>query len=514
MAASLALLSTTALTRTAFAQDAPQAPAEDVPFSFDRLTEAMREKAKSAFSPPSVKLPDFVSSLTYDTYRLIQFKPDHAKWAGTASPYQVHAFHPGWLYKEPVEVFEVVEGKAHRFDFTAADFDYHNGVKGSETGAPLPAIAGFRINYPLNRPDAFDELVVFLGASYFRALGKGNTYGLSARGLVLNCWRDGPEEFPLFTAFYLEKPSGSGPLVLHAALESESVTGAYRFVITPGEETDMEVTARLFFRKDVGELGVAPLTSMFLFADNNRYGFDDYRMQVHDSNGLSIQRSGGEVLWRALNNPPVLGNSYFADTDPVGFGLHQRDRDFDNYQDAGAHYEKRPSLHVEPLGGWGAGSVRLIEVPSRTEADDNIIAFWVPDEPVRAGDEREFRYRLHWGDLPPSVKAVTAYVADTRAGQGGVSGVENAASLRKFVVDFRGDSLDQFADPTQLEIVADVSGGTLKFSTISRIEANGLWRLVLDVEVNGTDLLELRAHVAGLGRKLTETWLYQWRAAA
>lgn len=197
-------------------------------------------------------------------------------------------------------------------------------------------------------------MISFLGASYFRALGRDNIYGLSARGLVMNSWIDVPEEFPRLSEFYLEKPTATGPVTIYAALDSASVTGAYRFVITPAsdtaQETTIDVTARLNFRTDVKELGVAPLTSMFLYAETNRGGFDDYRPQVHDSNGLLVERESGEIMWRALNNSTALGNSYLAETNPCAFGLYQRGRDFETYQDAGAHYERRPSLRIEPTG--------------------------------------------------------------------------------------------------------------------------------------------------------------------
>lgn len=510
LASSLALMSTTGI---AHAQPQEAAAASAIPFSFDLLTEEMRAAAGRPHEMRVPEMPDFVKNLDYDSYRLIQFRRDRAKWAETDSLYQIHAFHPGWLFKEPVQMFEVDGGTARPMLFSEADFEYLGDVAGVHGPQPLPGVAGFRINTPLNAPNVFDELVAFLGASYFRALGRGNIYGLSARGLVINSWQQGPEEFPRFSRFYLEKPQGDGPIVVNAALESESVTGAYRFEITAGEETVMEVTARLFFRKDVAELGVAPLTSMFLYAQANRSQFDDYRPQVHDSNGLFIERDTGETMWRALNNPPALGNSYFSETNPRVFGLHQRDRDFEHYQDAGAHYERRPSLNVEPIGDWGAGRIRLIEVPSKLEAEDNIVAFWVPEEPVKAGDEREFRYRLRWGDIRPETSDF-GYVAETRAGRGGVSGVDGASTLRKFVVDFEGGILDTLDANTQLDIAAGVSGANLVFSTVSRIDANGRWRLVLDVEVTGTEPVELRAYLAGLNRKLTETWLYQWRAEA
>ncbi|MDB5473688.1 MAG: glucan biosynthesis protein, partial [Devosia sp.] len=380
-------------------------------------------------------------------------------------------------------------------------------------------VAGIRINYPLSAPDRMSELVSFLGASYFRALGRDNIYGLSARGLLLNSWVDVPEEFPRFSEFYVERqPAADGALTVYAALESPSVTGAYRFVIKPGNQsvqaTVIEVTARLNFRNDIKELGIAPLTSMFLFAEANRSGFDDYRPQVHDSNGLLIERETGEVMWRALNNSPTLGNSYLWENNPKAFGLYQRGRDFASYQDAGAHYERRPSLRVEPMGAWGQGSVRLIEIPAQLEVDDNIGAFWIPAEPALAGQSREFGYRLVWGDLDPDPTARLAYVAETRSGAGGVSGVQNASNLRKFVVDFAGGELADIPAATPPDVVATVSGGVAQHTVLSRIDTNGAWRLVFDVETDNTAPLELRAYLVGSGRQLTETWLYQWRPAA
>jgi glucans biosynthesis protein len=514
LAVSAFFLSTTSLTRSVLAQERG-----DFAFDFDSFSARMQELASSAFVPVTAVLPEAFQQLDYDAYRKIQYRPEAGKWAGDNSGYRLQAFHLGWLYAEPVRVFEVEAGTARPVDFSASDFQYHDPAvaEAAQTG-DFPGVAGFRVNYPLNRPDAYDELVSFLGASYFRSLGRDNIYGLSARGLVLNSWVDLPEEFPRFSEFYVEKPQDGGPLTVYAALDSQSVTGAYRFVINPAsdaaQETTMDVTARLYFRADVKELGVAPLTSMFLYAEANRGGFDDYRPQVHDSNGLLVEREGGEVMWRALNNGPTLGNSYFWENNPRAFGLYQRGRDFESYQDAGAHYERRPSLRVEPVGEWGQGMVRLIEIPAKLEADDNIVAFWIPAEPALAGQSREYAYRLIWGNLDPEPGAATAYVAETRAGVGGVSGVENAASLRKFVVDFKGGELDTFSPGTPIDVLATVSGGVMRNSVLSRVDANGVWRLVMDVETDGVAPLELKAYLVGLGKKLTETWLYQWRPLA
>lgn len=512
-AVAAALLSSTSFTQIAFAQTTP--------FDFDAFTERMKARAAEPYDATVPPLPEGFAALDYDSYRKVQFDPRHARWAGAGAGYEVHAFSMGWLFKEPVKVFEIADGEAKPFDFSLADFKVYDDVLAQHRpdSEPFPGVAGFRINCPFNKPDAFDELVSFLGASYFRALGRGNIYGLSARGLLIDSWVDGPEEFPRFSEFYLERPVAGAPLVVYAALEGPSVAGAYRFEITPGsdsaQETVMNVTARLFFRKDIKELGIAPLTSMFLFAEVNRSGWDDYRPQVHDSNGLLLARADGEVYWRALNNTPNLGNSYMLENSPKAFGLYQRGREFETYQDAGAHYERRPSLRVEPQGEWGQGSVRLIEIPAKLEAEDNIVAFWVPSEPVKAGDAREFSYKLIWGDLNPDPKDELAHVVETRGGQGGFSGVENDAALRKFVIDFKGDALDQVADPNRpFDVVASATGGRVVSSTIQKVDANGVWRLVLDVLIDSDTPVELKAYLVGGGRRVTETWLYQWRGQA
>lgn len=520
------LMGATALPRVARAQDATMAATTEpaVPpaaatqqFSFDLLAEEMR--ALAAQEPRDAQQPEsFLDTLTYDDYRLIRFNPERARWADVeGSAFQMHAFHMGWLFKEPVLIYEVTGDQSQMMAFDTDDFIYEREARQRvPEHAPLPGVAGFRLHYPLNRPDVFDELVAFQGASYFRALGRGSAYGISARGLAINTGLSEAEEFPRFTRFYAERPTAEADsLILYAAMESASLTGAYRFVITPGAETAMEVTARLFFRTDVDQLGVAPLTSMFLFAERNRHEFDDFRPNVHDSDGLGIVRANGDALWRPLANPPRLASSYFTEVAPQSYGLFQRDRDFDHYQDAAAHYERRPSLRVEPMGDWGRGAVRLVEIPSDLEVNDNIVAFWVPETPAKAGDAREYSYRLLWGDLPPDPEADRAHVLETRAGVGGVSGVENNEGTRKFVIDFVGGLLGSLpADQVdQLDVVATASGGEIVTKTLSAIPEEGVWRLVLDVKAADGATVELSAHVAGFEQKLTETWLYQWMKA-
>jgi len=519
----LTLMATTAvstalcLPRHAAAQSAPAEPAPPpadpapAPFSFDALTEQMRQASQQPYR--SLKpYKGALAELDYDDYRKIRFRPDHARWQDPDLFFRLHAFHPGWLFKQPVELYEVVDGTATRMAFSAADFEYDGDLAGKfPPEFELPGEAGFRLHAPVNRADIYDEVVAFLGASYFRALGRGNVYGLSARGLAVNTASGRDEEFPQFTAFWLERPAVQSPqLTVYASLDSPSVTGAYRFVITPGENTVVDVTMRLFLRKDVQQLGVAPLTSMFLLGDSDPGDFDDFRPCVHDSEALILNSRGGDTMLRPLNNPPQLAASYFTMENPASFGLIQRNRDFDDYLDAGAQYERRPSLMIEPLGDWGKGTVRLVEIPSDLETNDNIVAFWVPETPARQGDALEFAYRQSWGMSPPGATSERAQILRTRVGKGGVAGVEGETDRRKFVIDFAGGTLGELPEDADVEANVTASTGKIAETVLSKIPGTGVWRLVAEVSADAGAIVELRANVSGYGRVLTETWLYQW----
>jgi len=448
----VALLGSTALTQVSYGQAVPVAGPQ--PFSFDGLIEEARNLARQPYVADTTALPEFIRTLDYDSYRLIEFKAEHARWAQDDSRFQLHAYHLGGLYTQKVQLFDVADGHATAMAFRASDFEYRGAaLKAQSAAQPLPGIAGFRVNYPINNPLGFDELFSFLGASYFRALGRGNIYGISARGIAVNTTK-GSEEFPRFSRFYLERTGDE--MAVYALLEGASVTGAFRFVIVPGtiktQETAMNVTAQIFCRTDVEELGIAPLTSMFLYDANNRAEFDDYRPAVHDSDGLGITRKNGERLWRALNNPPAIAKSYIWEDSPKAFGLYQRARQFEDYQDAEAQYERRPSVEVEPVGDWGPGEIRLVELPTPTETQDNIVAFWTFENPLAAGDELKIGYRLRWGNLPAKTTSKLGYVQATRIGQGGVAGsLDIPDHVRKFVVDFTGGELDEVPAGTPLD---------------------------------------------------------------
>ena len=444
------------------------------------------------------------AAMTYDQFRDIRFRPDHALWRDQHLPFEVMFFHPGFVHTETVKIHEVdAQGPARPIDFDPAVFDYgHN---------PLPApgtftgYAGFRVHYAINRPDLKDEVIVFLGASYFRAIGKDQRYGLSARGLALDTvgGRNG-EEFPRFTEFWLEKPAaGATTLTVEALLDSPSATGAYRFVITPGAETTVDVQSRLYLRRGVSTFGLAPLTSMFLSGENQpRPG--DFRPEVHDSDGLSVESGSGEWLWRPLANPSRVFTTSFALPSLKGFGLMQRDRSFADYQDTEARYELRPSAWVEPQGDWGPGRLELVELPTPDETNDNVVAYWVPAQAPAPGRALEFAWRIHWQGAhmqrPPG-----AWVTQTRVGR---SYAKLSADERQLIVDFEGPALDALpADADVQAVVTPVANAEVLQSTVYRNEAGRTWRLALRIRQRRDDQpIELRAFLQHGHDILSETW--------
>ncbi len=482
------------------------------PFSFDILTDMAKQRA-AADPVPAVQTDSIFNAFSYDDYQLIQFRPKHALWNSPESKWQLMPFHIGWLFKEPVEVDALVDGQASEITFSTDDFDYRGPLKEKvAAGQTLPGIVGFKLLYPLNAPDRSSEVVAFIGASYFRALGRDSIYGLSARGLSIDSALSSAEEFPRFIRFWIDHSAPlSDEITIYALLTSDSVEGAYRFVMCPGADTTMDVTARLFFRKPVEQLGIAPLSSMFFVGGSESRHFDDYRTNVHDSDGLRIEQADGDVIWRPLHNPVEIASSYFSLAQPHRFGLRQRNRASVAYQDPGSQYERRPSVDVEPLGDWGPGRVRLFELPTTLEIHDNIGCFWVPDALVTAGEMREYSYRLHWGMLLPDPEDELAHVLATRTGIGGASGLETPPETHKFVVDFEGGMLARLPGLDDVvKPVVNVSGGKADVVTLSKIPDTDIWRLVIDVASDKGKLVELSAHIAGYGRKLTEVWTFQW----
>ncbi len=471
-------------------------------FSASTVQEFARALAAKKFSPPKSDLPKTLE-LDYDQYRDIRFKSGRAIWLAEKLPFQVELFHRGFIYSDPVEIYTVADGQARRIAYSPDFFTFGPSVQ-PPADETLTDFSGFRLRALINRPDYFDEFAVFQGASYFRAVAKGQGYGLSARGLALNTAAQDGEEFPLFRAFWIEQPSSeTSAIVVHALLDSVSTTGAYRFTIRPGDPTVMDVEMTLFPRVELQQAGLAPLTSMFHFGPNDRVGIDDFRPAVHDSDGLAIWNGKGEWLWRPLINPATLQVSAFLDENPRGFGLLQRHRNFSDYQDLEARYERRPSLWIETIGHWGQGEVQLVEIPSKFEFHDNVVAFWRPSQPLPAQAEHRFTYRLHWCQTLP-VKQVLATTAETRVGAGPDKGT------RLFVIDFIGGNLADLPQDAPLETAITISAGKIKGLVTRPNPMNGGWRVSFILDTEGAKLSDLRCTLKLADTLLSEVWSYRW----
>ncbi len=478
-------------------------------FDYAWLKGQARALANGAYQPPVNQTSEAVKALNWDQYQAIRYRPDHALWAPDRRRFQVRFFHLGLYYQSPVQIHEVVDGQAQQLAYDAAMFDY--GTSGLQAAA-LPenlGFAGFRVHF---HADMERDVAAFLGASYFRAVGGELQYGLSARGLAIDCGMDRAEEFPMYTAFWLERPAlEASKLTVYALLDSPSVAGAYRFDISPAATLVMEVDAALYPRKEIERLGVAPLTSMFQYGENDRRTATDWRPEIHDSDGLAMWTGSGEWIWRPLVNPAHLRFNAFVDQNPRGFGLLQRDRAFDHYQDDGAFYDRRPSLWVEPKAGWGQGSIQLVELPTVDETADNIVAFWNPADRPQAGQELLFSYRLHWGAQMP-VSPPLAQVVATRTGLGGVVGQTRRYFSWRFVVDFTGGELAKLGKDVEVEPVISASRGQIEIPSARPLEAVQGYRAMFDLKPTDDSVapVDLRLYLRAHGQPLTETWLYQW----
>ena len=474
------------------------------PFGFEEVARLAADLARGAYAAPNATLAAPFADLGYDAYRGIRFRRDADPWAALDG-WGLDLLPPGMLYSDPVRINLVENGIVRPVPFDPSVFDFDPNAFPPDAAAMPPGDmgwSGFRLRSLLNRPGYLDEVAVFQGASYFRALGRGNRYGLSARGLALGTGSAAGEEFPAFREFWVHTPDAvTGSVTINALLDSPSVAGAYEFIVTPGTETLIATRAALIPRRDLTDVGIAPLTSMFWFGGADRGTADDYRPAVHDSDGLQMLTGRGERLWRTLNNPAALQISAFADAAPKGFGLIQRARDFADFEDAEANYELRPSAWIAPQGNWDQGNVVLVEIPLSSEFHDNIVTYWQPGQPLAAGIRADFAYRLSFGldvgdDFPVS------RVIQTRTGA-----AVNAKDARSFFIDFDLTPFDGQPDPLPIVTASD---GKLAHPYVLRLPAEGIMRLGFQFTAGGADLAELSARLDGPNGPQSETWLYRW----
>jgi glucans biosynthesis protein len=492
----------------------PGAASTDAPavhvFGFDDVRKLAQERVKHEYRPSADTLPETLANLSSDQYRDIRFRAASALWHGQ-SLFEVEFYHRGYHNRERVNLFEVNSAGVTALTYNPALYTFGALQKAPKAPANL-GYAGFRLHYPLRSPAYKDELLSFLGASYFRVLGRNEHYGASVRGLAIDTGSQTGEEFPSFTDFWLVRPRAADRrLTIYALLDSKSVAGAFQFEVQPGAITLVEVHCTLFLRHPIAKLGVAPLTSMFLYGgDAAGRRFDDYRPEVHDSDGLMAQTGHGQWLWRPLANPRELRVNRFMDENPRGFGLIQRQRDAGQYGDLEAHYEARPSYWVQPLGNWGKGGVELVEIPSDEEIHDNIVAYWVPAEPAQVGKPVSFTYLLS-AYLQNSQWPPGGHVVASRSGAPGAG--ENHTRFppgaRRIVAEFAGGDLDGLSasQPVKAEVTAD--SGHVEAATVQRTDS-GTWRASMVVTPRSKKPVDLHCFLTLYGEVLTETWVYQW----
>jgi periplasmic glucans biosynthesis protein len=484
----------------------PWDAAANTTFNIDNVASLAKKLAAEPFKPPQ-PVPDVLKQLIYDDYRDIRFDSEQSLWKETGSNFQVQFIHPGLYYTHSVAINIYAAQGIHKVIFSPKLFTYGRNKIAEKMPSDL-GFAGFRLAYPLYKKDEYNHVIVFAGASYFRAVAKNQVFGLSARGLAIDTGLPSGEEFPTFREFWLERPAKQArAMKVYALLDSQNLTGAYEFVVKPGDRTVVDVKAKLFERKRVKELGIAPLTSMFFFGEEKPRPPGEWRPEVHDSDGLSIAAATGEWIWRPLVNPEKLQVNYFELENPRGFGLLQRDRRFSNYEDLETRHELRPNAWVTPIGNWGKGQIKLVEIPSLKETNDNIVAYWVPRNLPPLGQPIEIAYRIHFQSDDP-LDAGSGRVTATRVGTGDKEG------LKRFILDFDGGKLKDLPASAAIKPVISVGpDGQLVEQNIFKNPVTGGWRVAFQVKSPKDKPLHLRAFLqhekhALVNDTLTETWSY------
>jgi glucans biosynthesis protein len=438
--------------------------------------------------------------MDYEKYSVIHFDDKKALWRTEGLPFCLEFFLPGFWHKQTVALHEINDRGVQEIAFDPSAFDSPN----HDLKVPPNAdYAGFRI---VRNKGVFDEVGAFMDASYFRMIGFGQNYGSSARGLALNTGASEPEEFPVFQQFWIRRPGKEvKELALYALMDSPSLAGAYRFIIRPGTTTLTEIKAALFPRKEIRQFGIAPLTSMFLYGENSHPAFGGFRPQVHDVDGLLMHNSHDEWIWRPLEAGKMTRIDVFQDDEPRGFGLIQRDRNFEHYQDIDARFQLRPSIWVQPKGHWGKGAVELVELASDQEYSDNIAAFWVPSVPLQIGRRFDIEYELHWTTKDP-LPARLGHVLATR-----IALLEGKPPHVRFVVEFGGAPVESV--PGAEKPFADIGYGAgvqPVTSDLFKNEFNQSWRLVVEI-VQPRQAVNLRACLKRHDRPITESWNFTWQ---
>ncbi len=478
-------------------------------FSFDNVVQKARELSQKPYQAPQ-PVPKFMKEISYEAYQGIRFNPESSLWKDTKSNFQVMFMVPGLYYTHPVTLNVIDANGPKPLPFKKNDFIFADPEVEKRVPADL-GFSGFKLTFPLNNKNEQNQFLVFAGASYFRGVGKDNVFGISGRGLAINTGLPSGEEFPSFTEFWLVRPSPDAKeMVVYGLLDSKSITGAYQFTIFPGSPTRLNVKTQLFPRKNIELLGLAPLTSMFFYGENTPRPTGEWRREVHDSDGLQIHNGiSGEWLWRPLLNPATLEMDFFSTDNIQGFGLLQRDDSLGNYEDLGAHYEKRPSAWVKPQGDWGKGNVVLVQLPTPLETNDNIVAFWTPKAPVTPDTPLNFAYDVSFGkdDMPENSMGT---VVQTFIGDGNLIGGGKVPNAYRIIIDFNGGPLSKLASDAPISSqVTSLDDGEILEHFVEYSEQLKGWRLSILAKPAEKKPLHLRAFLKTDTTTLTETWTYR-----
>jgi len=476
-------------------------------FDFTQVEKLARDSAASPYVSQLGDAGAFFKGLGYDQFTDIRYDKKKALWHDLGLPFEIEFFHPGSLFAKTVLINEVVDGHSVPIPFRLENFDYGKDLVIPPGTPPPPGFAGFRAHYNLNSAAYKDELVAFLGPTYFRALGQHEQYGLSARALALETGLPKAEEFPYFEQFWLVRPApGATSLVIYALLNSPSVAGAYRFEVHPGADTVMDVTSTLYFRNSVDRVGIAPLSSMYWYGENSLSHPSDWRPMVHDSDGLLIANRANPMLWqwRPLDVAPYARWSDYPQKELAGFGLQQRARNYRDYLDLEALYHRRPSAWVETQGDWGAGTVQLLELTPVKEFNDNVVAFWTPSTPPVVGEASRWQYRLHWSAQAPEPAAVSR-VLSTRRGRS----LENDDNY--FIIEFDRPPTDGPPSPVPEAEWQLGPGALLRDYHVTANPETGGWRVALRVRFQpDATSAELKCQLYVHGAPMSEQWIYLW----
>ncbi|MDC8829330.1 glucan biosynthesis protein [Alteromonas gilva] len=470
-----------------------------------------RASAQQDYEMTDHNLADELKDMSYENYREIRFDSEDSLWRGVNN-FEVQFFHPGFLYQQPVSIFTVgADNQAQPLPFSPQSFNYTGSAQPlAKVTKESDGYAGFRVHYPIKNKQYKDEFAVFLGASYFRLVGKEHVYGLSARGLAIDTGMPEGEEFPHFTSFWLIEPDDGDAMIIYARLESPSVSAAYKFTVMPGRQTTMQVESWLFAREDVTKLGIAPFTSMFLYGENTAVKPDDYRPEVHDSDGMVLRTSNGEQIWRVLTNPAQLQITSLSDNAPAGFGMLQRDTRFASYLDGEANYHQRPGLWVTPKTGFGEGRLELVEIPTQSETHDNIVAYWVPAEPLLSGESRYFAYQLD--TVTGNKESTLATVVRTRQGAAVLPGEKNKqVKSRRFAVDFAvPENLKIEAEA--LNLAVETNQGQIHHARVYPVNDGNLLRATFLLTPQKAQPADMRVYLQQDNQLISEVWNYVYHA--